>query len=179
MSAGNPIPQRLRVAHLSPTRPNEFDIVPDEKARAQIAAGLDLLDLPELRFSGAIRVSGADDWALSGKLTARVVQPCAITLEPVPSAISEDVELIFSPHIATPTEEEVEMGDDSIEPLGQWIELGDIALESLSLALPTHPLAPGASLADGTDDPDMAGDESDRRKPFAGLADLLKRDTEG
>ena len=176
MSAGNPIPQRLRVAHLSPSRPNEFDIVPDEKARARIAAELDLLDLPEMQFAGAIRAAGADDWALSGKLTARVVQPCAITLEPVPSAISEDVELIFSPHFAMPTEEEVEMGDDSVEPLGQWIELGDIALEALSLALPTRPLAPGASLADAADDTGADEDDGETRKPFAGLADLLKRD---
>lgn len=176
MSAGNPIPQRLRVAHLSPSRPNEFDIHPDQKARDLIAAELDLLDLPDLRFTGAIRASGADDWALSGKLTARVVQPCAITLEPVVSDLSEDVELIFSPHVATPTEEEVEMGDDSIEPLGAWIELGDIALEALALALPTRPLAPGAALPDTPED--VAGDEGETRKPFAGLADLMKRDSD-
>ncbi|TKW67792.1 MAG: DUF177 domain-containing protein [Paracoccus denitrificans] len=175
MSAGNPIPQRLRVAHLSPSRPNEFDIQPDTAARARIAAELDLLDLPEFRFTGAIRASGADEWALSGKLSAHVVQPCAITLEPVASKLSEEVALLFSPHVATPTEEEVEMGDESIEPLGQWIELGDIALEALSLALPSHPVAPGAVLPDeAVDDTELEPD--DKRKPFAGLADLMKRD---
>lgn len=176
MSAAHPIPQRLRVAHLSASRPNEFDIVPDEAARKAVAADLDLLDLPELRFTGAIRASGADDWALTGKLVARVVQACSITLEPVPTEIKEDVALIFSPHVSTPTEEEVEMGDDSIEPLGQWIELGDIALEALSLALPSHPLAPGAVLPEVSGDAAPDGDDGQTRKPFAGLADLLKRD---
>ncbi|MDO5641356.1 MAG: DUF177 domain-containing protein [Paracoccus sp. (in: a-proteobacteria)] len=172
MSAGNPIPQRLRVAHLSASRPNEFDIMPDEAARARLAHALDLDALPALRFTGAIRASGADEWALSGRLEARVVQPCAITLEPVETAITEDVALLFSPHVTPPDEEDVEMGDETTEPLGQWIELGDITLEALSLALPTHPLAPGAAMPGIAE---AAEDEGDLRKPFAGLADLMKR----
>lgn len=177
MSAGNPIPQRLRVAHLSPSRPNEFDIAPDAEVRHRIAAGLELLALPEMRFAGAIRASGAEDWALTGKLVARVVQPCAITLDPVETAIAEDVALIFSPHVAVPEEEEVEMGDDSVEPLGSWIELGDIALEALALALPSHPLSPGAEMPEEAIGDDPAEDEG--RKPFAGLADLLKKGDQG
>lgn len=165
------------MAHLSPSRPNEFDIAPDAGARARIAAEMELLALPEVRFSGAIRASGAEDWALSGKLVARVVQPCAITLDPVETAIAEDVTLIFSPHVTAPDEEEVEMGDDSIEPLGAWIELGDIALEALSLALPSHPLSPGAEMPETAIGDDPTEDEG--RKPFAGLADLLKKGDQG
>ena len=177
MSEGNPIPQRLRVAHLSPSRDNEFDIDPDAAARARIVAEMDLIALPQLRFAGHVRASGADDWALSGKLVAKVVQPCAITLDPVETDISEDVSLIFSPHVTAPDEEEVEMGDESVEPLGQWIQLGDIALEALALALPVRPIAPGAEMPEEATDDDGA-DEEEARKPFAGLADLMKRGKE-
>ncbi|MFV0408884.1 MAG: YceD family protein [Paracoccus sp. (in: a-proteobacteria)] len=175
MSARNPLPDRLRVAHLSPAQPNEFDLTPDEASRAQIARDLDLIALPMLRFSGDIRASGGDDWALNGRLVAQLVQPCAITLDPVTTDIDEEVALIFSPHVSTPDEEEVEMGDDSVEPLGQWINIGEIGLEALSLALPTHPLAPGAEMPETAIDPDDEGDSGETRKPFAGLADLMKK----
>ena len=92
-------------------------------------------------------------------------------MAPVETTLTEDVSLIFSPHVATPDEEEIEMGDDTVEPLGQWIQLGDIALEALSLALPTHPRAPGAELPEDAQD-DTGAEEP--RRPFAGLADLMK-----
>ena len=172
MSVYSPLSERLRVAHLSPNRDNEFEIRPDQAARHAIAQELALLDLPALRFAGHVRAAGADEWALNGRLIATVVQPCVVTLDPVQTEISEEVSLIFSPHLAAPDEDEIEMGDDSLEPLGQTIDIGAIAIEALSLALPTHPRAPGAELDGGATDEEEEGD--DRRKPFAGLADLMK-----
>ncbi|NHF71733.1 YceD family protein [Paracoccus xiamenensis] len=171
MNVSNPLPERLRVSHLSPSRPNPFDLTPDATARSAIADELDLLDLPQFRFEGAIRASGSDAWALTGQLSATVVQACAITLAPVKTKLTEEVSLLFSPHVATPEEEEVEMGDETVEPLGQWIRLGDIALEALALALPPHPRAPGAELPQDVQDD---GAEDEPRRPFAGLADLMK-----
>ncbi|WBU62922.1 YceD family protein [Paracoccus aerodenitrificans] len=173
MSVFSPLSERLRVAHLSPNRDNPFDIAPDAAARREIAAELSLSELPHMRFSGRVQASGAEEWALDGKLSATVVQPCVITLDPVTTEISETVSLLFSPHVAAPEEDEVEMGDDSVEPLGQWIDIGAIAIEALSLALPTHPRAPGAELPEDASDP--GPEEESSRKPFAGLADLMKR----
>lgn len=175
MSAKNHLPERLRVAHLSATRDNAFEILPDAQRRAGLADDLGLIALPEMSFAGTVRPAGADDWALSGQLHARVVQPCVITLEPVETELSETVSLVFSPNIAEPEGEEVEMGDDSIEPLGQSIDIGALAFEALSLALPTNPRAPGADLPESLT-PEAEGSE-DTRKPFAGLGDLLKRKT--
>lgn len=174
MSERNPLPERLRVAHLSPNRPNPFDLQPAEDRLQALAGQLDLTALPALRFTGEVRASGSDEWALDGRLTARVVQPCVITLEPVETDITEDVSLIFSPHVTDPEEEEVEMGDETVEPLGQSIMLGEIAIEALTLALPVNPRAPGAEMPAPAEEVDMTGDEG--RKPFAGLADLLKKD---
>ena len=81
MNTSNPLPERLRVAHLSPSRPNPFDLTPDAAARRAIADDLDLLDLPAFRFEGAIRATGSDAWALTGQLSATVVQPCVVTLQ--------------------------------------------------------------------------------------------------
>ncbi len=172
MTAAPPFAHRLRVAHLNPRTPTPFLLEPDDQARAAIASDLGLLGLPALRFEGSVQAQGNDAWALSGDLTARVVQPCVVTLEPVESPIDEEVRRIFSPHVSAPVDEEVEMPDDEIEPLGQFIDIGAVMVEALALALPLYPRADGAELEDGTE---PAAEDEDKRKPFAGLDQLLSK----
>lgn len=165
---------RLRVAHLNPRAATEVALEPDAEARAAIAADLGLLDLPALRFNARITAQGNDAWLLQGHLSARVVQPCVVTLAPVETPIDEDVRRIFSPHAVAPVEEEAEMPDDEMELLGQFIDAGAVMVEALALALPLYPRAADAELPEAEPE---APDEDDRRKPFAGLDALLsKRD---
>ncbi|WP_134724603.1 YceD family protein [Paracoccus luteus] len=175
-AGGGPYAHRLRVTQLNPRQANQFDLAPDADARARIAEALDLTDLPAARMTGRIEAAGADSWALTARLTARVVQPCVVTLAPVATALDEEVRRAWSPHATDPTGEEIEMPDDETEPLGQAIDLGAVLVEALSLALPLYPRAPDASLDDGAAPEPEA---EDTRKPFAGLGDLLaRRDTE-
>lgn len=160
---------RFRVAHLNPRQPTEFALAPDAAARAALAAQLGLVELPKLRFSGQIRAVAQDGWEVTGALTARVVQPCVVTLAPVASDLDEPVHRVFSPHVSAPEGDEAEMPDDELEPLGQFIDLASIMAEELSLALPLYPRAAGAAL-----DTVETDAEEPARKPFAGLADLLK-----
>ena len=161
---------RLRVAHLNPRQPTAFALAPDGATRAALAGELGISAIPRLRFSGQIRAVDGDAWAVEGRLEARVTQPCVVTLAPVTTDLAEDVARIFSPHVATPEGDEIEMPDDETEPLGQFIDLAAIMAEEVSLALPLYPRAAGATL-DPADEP--APDEGSR-KPFANLADLLK-----
>lgn len=162
---------RYRVAQLNPRQATPFDLAPDAGARAAIATELALSSLPALRLTGEIRPAPNDAWEVSARLKAKVVQPCVVTLAPVKTTINESVHRVFSPHTAQPEADEVEMGDDEIEPLSQFIELETMMIEALNLALPLYPRAAGAVL-------DAPVDESpeETRKPFAGLADLLKKD---
>ena len=171
MSASIPKPQRLRVAHLNPRVPTEFDVQPDDVTRAAITDELDLQGLPKLRFQGQLRADGADSWVLDGTLTAQVVQSCIITLKPVRSTIRETVARHYTPHLAEPEGEEVEMPDETLEPLGQFIDLSAVMIEELALALPEYPRASGAELP-GSAVEDAP--ESDTRRPFADLDKLLK-----
>lgn len=159
---------RFRVAHLNPRQPTEFALSPDAQSRQALAAELGLTDLPKLRFSGQIRAVASDGWQVTGQLAARVVQPCVVTLAPVATDLQEEVRRVFSPHATTPEGDEAEMPDDDTEPLGQYIDLDAIMAEELSLALPLYPRARNATLSEP--EPDSA----ETRKPFAGLADLLK-----
>lgn len=172
MIAPDSHPQRLRVAHLNPRAPTPFTLRPNAQARAAIAEELGLQGLPKLELQGELRAEGGDAWNLQGRLTARVVQSCVITLTPVKTNLTEEVHRHYSPHLRPPEEEEVEMPDDTLEPLGQFIDLTAVMIEELTLALPDYPRAEDAEM------PEIAGDppESDTRRPFAGLDKLLKDD---
>ncbi len=77
---------------------------------------------------------------------------------------------VFSPHATMPEAEETEMPDDEIEPLGQFIDPGEVAVEALALALPLYPRAAGAELVG---DADAEPEPDETRRPFAGLDKLL------
>ena len=170
MTESNPSQTRFRVAHLNPRQPTAFALAPDGATRAALAGELGISAIPRLRFIGRIRAVDGDAWAVEGRLEARVTQPCVVTLAPVTTDLAEDVARRFSPHVATPEGDEVEMPDDEVEPLGQFIDLAAIMAEELSLALPLYPRAKGAAL----DSPEDGAEDTDTRKPFANLADLLK-----
>ena len=65
------------------------------------------------------------------------------------------------------------MPDDEIEPLGPMIDAGEVLVEALALALPPYPRAEGAELPVAATAPD--DQEDGGRRPFQGLADLLRR----
>lgn len=167
-------PERLRTAHLNPRAPTPFALVPDAGRCATIAAELGIDGLSKLTFDGQIRAEGGDAWSLTGRLRARVTQPCVVTLKPVRTALDQQVERRYSPHLSTPQGDEVEMPDDRLEPLGQFIDLAAVMIEELALALPEYPRAEGVAFDAAPDDP-----TPDTRRPFEGLDRLLRnRDTD-
>lgn len=163
---------------LNRRNPSRFDLATDADTRASIAAGLGISAVPSLRFIGDLTPRGRDDLDLTGTLEATVVQPCVVTLAPVTTRIAERVERRF---LADWTEPEgggeTEMdADDTREPLPETIDLLAIATESLSLALPAYPRAPGAELGTAVFAPPGAEPlRDDDLRPFAALA-ALKRD---
>ncbi|WJS86077.1 DUF177 domain-containing protein [Paracoccus sp. TOH] len=160
---------RFRVAHLNPRQPTAFTLAPAAPAREALAGELGLSALPRLSFTGEIRAAQNEAWEVTGKLSARVVQPCVVTLAPVKTTIDETVRRLYSPHVGTPEGDEIEMLDEELEPLGPFIDVEAIMVEELALALPLYPRAEGAALGAAEPAP-----ETETRKPFAGLSDLLK-----
>lgn len=90
-------PERLRVAHLNPRAPTPFRLTPGPERRAALAAELGLDGLEQLSFEGSLRAESGDGWALSGRLRARVTQPCVVTLKPVRTDLDQVVERHYSP----------------------------------------------------------------------------------
>ncbi len=174
---------RFVTKSLAARKPTRFDFCPDAPARAAMAAALGLIEVPALRFQGELRPVGRHDFDLVADLTARAVQPCSVTLAPVPCSLSEAVHRRFSAEYSVPEGDEVEMADDETDPLPEVLDIAEIAAEALALALPQYPRAPGAELGEAVfAGPGVAPLSDADLRPFSGLAalaDKLKKPSSG
>ncbi|WP_342249690.1 YceD family protein [Sphingomonas sp. OTU376] len=115
----------------------------------------------------------------TGHLSARVVQACVITDEPVPAKIEEDFAIRFLPESdGDAGEEEMELSEDECDIVfysGGAIDLGEAAAETLALALDPYPRsasAEGALRDAGVISEEEAKRLAEESGPFGGLAGL-------
>ena len=171
----------FRVAALPARKATHFDLRPGETALAAIAGALGLLGLGALSFRGELRPAGRRDWVLEADLAATATQACVVTLAPVPSRIAERIVRRYVADLPEPEAEEVEMADETVEPLPAVIDAGEVMVEALALALPCYPRAEGAEFSAAEARPKDAAplDDEETTRPFAGLADLMKKGGSG
>ncbi|WP_282950189.1 MULTISPECIES: DUF177 domain-containing protein [unclassified Sphingopyxis] len=144
----------------------------DEAVRAAIAKRLDLVALDRFVVTAEVRAV-AGGMAAKGEIEAAVVQGCAATALPVPAKLTEPFDLRFltgAEPVVDPDEEiEISDGDCDILPLeDDRVDIGEAAVQTLSLALdpfPRHPDADGILAEKGVLREEQAG-------PFAALAKL-------
>ena len=174
MSPTPPTATSLRVASLSQTGPNPFSLRPDAAALATLAEAMGLTGLRKLSFEGGLQPLGDRDWQLKGRLGATVVQPCIVTLEPVMTRIDTDVVRTFIRDYTDVDAPEAEMPeDDSVEPLGVWIDPAVVMEEELALALPEYPRkAEVEPTTIRVTEPGKQAMTDEQARPFAGLAAL-------
>lgn len=174
MSPTPPTATSLRVANLSQTAPNPFSMRPDAATLAALAEAMGLTGLRKLSFEGGLKPLGDRDWQLKGRLGATVVQPCVVTLEPVVTRIDTDVVRTFIRDYVDVDAPEAEVPeDDSVEPLGIWIDPAAVMEEELTLALPEYPRKDAAeSTTVRVTEPGKTPMTDEQARPFAGLAAL-------
>lgn len=156
----------------------ELSAGPDERAAVAARLGLLALELLEASVRLSWVVPGATLKA-GGRMRARVVQACVVTLEPVASEIDEPVDILFT------LEDHREGADrdwDAAEPLTtDSLDIGELVTEELSLDIEPYPrsrgaagvtLGPGVSLTTYDVDP-PEGEAGD--SPFKAL-EKLKRE---
>jgi len=168
----------LSLSRLPRDRETPFLLAPDSDQRHQLADDLGIDGIRKLRFEGTLAPEGARDWRLRAKLGATVVQACVVTLEPVTTRIDAAVERLYTANYTEPDPtEEIEMPeDDSVEPLPQQLDLGQVMAEALALHLPAYPRADGAELGEAVfAAPDVTPMRDEDAKPLAGLASLKAR----
>ena len=144
----------------------------DGRARAAIARRLGLVALDRFVLTADVRAIAGGIGA-RGEVSADVVQACAATDLPVPATMTEPFDLRFLRDVDAPVgeEDEIEIGSDDLDLLpleGDRVDLGEAAVQTLSLALdpfPRHPDADRILAEKGVLSEDAAG-------PFAALAKL-------
>jgi uncharacterized metal-binding protein YceD (DUF177 family) len=108
---------------------------------------------------------------LRGKITAKVVQSCVVSMASVENAIEEEFEVLFR--------DENQIDRDEIDDIVQFepysedqIDIGEIVSEELALALDPYPRS--EELADEVLGPYLPEPKDPATKPFVALA-ALKR----
>jgi len=156
-------------------------IVADEAARRALAELADIIDVESFRAELQVLPWSGKGFAVSGRVTARVHQACVVTLDPVETAIDEQVDLKLVPpeemakyEIAPDESGDIDL--DAVAGLPDPIEdgvidLGAVAVEHFMLGLDPYPRKEGAVF-----DPTAAGLDTDAKEmsPFAALARLGK-----
>lgn len=127
--------------------PVERRIDANAAERAAVARRFDLRALDAL--SGRFIVAAAPGGVrVTGAVTARAAQACVISGEDVPAVIGEPVDLMFLGAADSAGEVELAAGDCDVLPVeGRGIDLGEIAAQTLGLALDPYPRAEAAKLA--------------------------------
>ncbi len=111
--------------------------------------------------------------AVRGTVRAQVTQPCVVTLEPVESAIDEEVETFFVPDVAPRLSgtmaEAAEVPDIDVEPLiNERVDIGALICEHLAIGLDPYPRKQGVAFPSEGDNED----EEEKSGAFAALASL-------
>ena len=144
----------------------------DAEARERIARRLALIAVDRFVVTAEIRTVAGGIGA-KGAVEAEIVQPCAATGLPVPATLNEPFDLRFLRDIDAPVDadEEIEISSEDCDLLpleGDRVDLGEAAVQTLSLALdpfPRHPDADRVLAEKGVLSEESAG-------PFAALAKL-------
>jgi uncharacterized metal-binding protein YceD (DUF177 family) len=173
-----PAPRTFRSADLARRQPLDFALAPDAEARAALARTLGATGIAKLAFTGTVAPQGQGDWRLEARLSATVVQPCVVTLDPVTTRIDETVVRRYLARWDEPEAgSESEMPeDDTAEPLPAVIDPAAVMAEALALALPDFPRAEGVEMGELTATPPGADPLDDTAvHPFAALAKLRER----
>jgi len=125
--------------------PRAVEIEADAQERAALAKRFDLIGIERLTGSFTIRRDAAGI-VVEGRVAAAVTQACSITGDPLAATVDEPVALRFVPE-EDAGQDEVELGDSDIDVIpydGGAIDLGEVAAETMALALDPFPRGPNA-----------------------------------
>jgi uncharacterized metal-binding protein YceD (DUF177 family) len=155
----------------------EERIVARPSERAALAARFGLLDLPMLEAYLNVDHAEGRMIAVTGRLSADVVQQCVVTLEPIASHIDDTINILYAsaqlldvganpPHVD-------ELDEDPPEPIVNGvIDLGELVAQHLAVALDPYPRKEGALLVNKTTEEPARGAVV---TPFAMLNELAKK----
>lgn len=173
-------PELSRMIKVRPLPGEVIVIEASEAERAALATRFGISAVEALRADVTLEAKPKAIRA-SGRLTAAIMQPCAVSGEDFAVAIDEPLDLRFVEARARPVpsadediEIELEADDcDEIEYSGEMFDLGEAVAQSLGLAIDPYAEGPGADAARKA-----AGivQEGEQLGPLADMLAALRKD---
>ncbi|HRC27200.1 MAG TPA: DUF177 domain-containing protein [Alphaproteobacteria bacterium] len=162
-----------------------YTLTADEAECAALSRRLGVLDVRDLRAEmTACRDRSEHVVHVEGRVEATVVQSCVVTLDPVSTPVSEPFEAWYADpkealsfararaeHLRRKGTSDVPLLDEEEDPepvVDGRIDLGELAAQYLSLAVPAYPRAPGVESPEAAAAPEQP-ESALRKSPFAAL----------
>lgn len=147
----------------------------NEQERAALARRFGLQKVLGLTLEGRLKAEDGGEFSFRGDISAKVVQTCVVTLDPVENGIEESIALRFVPaeRLDEPKREvmvEAEEEEETEPMTGEVVDLGPAVAEQFGVALDPYPRKPGAAWPE---DDEKQG--SGRDNPFAVLRNFGRR----
>lgn len=159
-------PDRLSAPKLTET----LEASPAE--RAAVARRLGILGVDRLTAELTVKVLGGRLFRVEGRWEAAVRQACVVTLEPVPAVLDGRIEASYAAGGRVPEGGEVAFDPQAEDPPevvpAAGLDLGELVVQELAVALDPYPRAPGAEVPPAFR---PAADE-EAKGPFAALKAL-------
>jgi len=168
-----------------------LEVTASDSERAALVKRFALTDLSALAARVTVDRRAGGQIVVEGRLRAKVVQACILTLDPVMQEIDDSFRIVFKEGWAEKFDSEtgealLDAQLDAPEPLqGNMLDVGEIVAEQLSLTVDPYPRRPGIKLEDVLPKPRNSGKPTarqghgHRRHPFAGLAALRDKPRRG
>ena len=141
----------VSLEQLKREREYEFYLVCSNDGLKELSDKLNVLTAKKASINGTLKLQTEKQVFLSGKVTAKLVQPCSLTLEPIVTNRSKKIWRTFSIEsnknisIKKSTFELTEKSFDH-DIIMDEINLGEVLMETISLETPDYPKRSGASL---------------------------------
>jgi uncharacterized metal-binding protein YceD (DUF177 family) len=163
-------PEFSRLVDERQLTPKPITIEATAEERGDLARRFGIVAIHQLQAT--LRLERAGEAVMArGRLSASIVQSCAVSGEDLPVRIDEPLALRFVP--AKPVEaEELELEADELDEIefeGHELDLGEAVAQSLALAIDPYATGPEAERVRK----EVLGDEA-ASGPFAALAALKK-----
>jgi hypothetical protein len=179
-TADRPFSYNVKVGHIS-LNPVEVRLEADEAERKGLATLWDVVSVEELKADLKINRWKRDGVRVRGTVTAKIVQECVVSLDPVETEINEEFEQLFVPEgsklARVPIQPSGEMvmdpeGQDLPETfVGDTIDAGVVVAEFAAMGIDPYPRKPGLDFEDHIED---TGENDVKPSSFAALKDWKK-----
>lgn len=132
----------------SNSRGTQYEFMANEDQRVALGSRFGCVDIQKFEVKASITpLRKEGHYGVSGVVSARVVQNCVVSLEPVVTDLEQKLDLILLPE--EPEDPlDTDVSDDEFETYsGNIVDLGELGAIEMALAIDPYPRAPGVSVS--------------------------------